>query len=70
MPATSVPAATAAAQGAAAVPGQPAAAAAPAQRERIEVKTDLYRLVFDSEGGSLTQAELLKHADMTDKARN
>ena len=70
VPATSVPAATAAAQGAAAVPGQPAAAAAPAKRERIEVKTDLYRLVFDSEGGSLTQAELLKHADMTDKARN
>ena len=70
VPATSVPAATTAAQGAAAVPGQPAAAAAPAKRERIEVKTDLYRLVFDSEGGSLTQAELLKHADMTDKARN
>ncbi|MGN8005468.1 membrane protein insertase YidC [Acidovorax sp. 22279] len=70
VPATSVPAATTAAQGAAAVPGQPAAAAAPAKRERTEVKTDLYRLVFDSEGGSLTQAELLKHADMTDKARN
>jgi len=66
VPATSVPTATAAAQGTAAVPGQPAAAAAPAKRERIEVKTDLYRLVFDSEGGSLTQAELLKHAVYAD----
>jgi YidC/Oxa1 family membrane protein insertase len=28
-----------------------------------------YRLTFDSEGGSLTHAELLKHADMTDKAQ-
>ena len=70
VPSTSAPVA-AAATGASAVPGQPAAAAAaPAPRERIEVKTDLYRLVFDSEGGSLTHAELLKHADMADKARN
>ena len=72
--AASVPSASTpvtAATGASAVPGQPApAAAAPAARERIEVKTDLYRLVFDSEGGSLTHAELLKHADMADKARN
>jgi YidC/Oxa1 family membrane protein insertase len=29
----------------------------------------VYRLTFDSEGGSLTHAELLKHADMTDKAK-
>lgn len=69
--AASVPASSAsvaaAAQGASAVPaGQPA----PATRERIEVKTDLYRLVFDSEGGSLTQAELLQHADMGDKSRH
>jgi len=52
------------------VPGQPATPAAPAVRERVEVKTDLYRLTFDSEGGSLTRAELLQHADMVDKARN
>ncbi|MCW5222819.1 membrane protein insertase YidC [Verminephrobacter aporrectodeae subsp. tuberculatae] len=50
-----------------AVPDQPAA---PAVRERVEVRTDLYRLVFDSEGGSLVQAELLKHVDMADKTRN
>lgn len=49
-------------QGASTVPGQPSSAPA-APRERIEVKTDLYRLVFDSQGGSLTQAELLEHAD-------
>ena len=61
------PAAVAAAAGASAVPGQ----AAPAvKRERVEVKTDLYRLTFDTEGGSLVQAELLQHIDMADKARN
>lgn len=70
VPASSAPVA-AATQGAAAVPGQPAPAAAPAAaRERIEVKTDLYRLTFDSEGGTLTHAELLQHADMTEKNRN
>ncbi|EER58355.1 YidC translocase/secretase [Acidovorax delafieldii 2AN] len=53
----------------AAVPGQPAPAA-PAARERVEVTTDVYRLSFDSEGGSLTHAELLKHVDMADKSRN
>jgi len=63
----------AASAGAAAVPGQQAPAAvpaAPAARERVQVTTDVYRLTFDSEGGSLTHAELLKHADMADKARN
>ncbi len=55
--------------GMAAVPGQSSAPAAPA-RERLEVKTDVYRLVFDSEGGSLIQAELLQHADLADRTRN
>ena len=70
--AASVPASTApavASIGASAVPGTPAPAA-PAAREKIEVTTDVYRLTFDSEGGSLVHAELLKHADMTDKAKN
>lgn len=70
--AASVPASTApavASIGASAVPGTPAPAA-PAAREKIEVTTDVYRLTFDGEGGSLTHAELLKHADMTDKAKN
>lgn len=57
--------------GATAVPGQTAAAtAAPQPRERLEVNTDVYRLSFDTEGGSLTHAELLKHADLADKTRN
>ena len=60
--------ATASAQGASAVPGQPAPSAAPAARERVQVTTDVYRLTFDSEGGSLTHAELLKHADIGDKS--
>jgi YidC/Oxa1 family membrane protein insertase len=64
----SVPApAAVASAGASAVPGQAAPAA---KRERVEVKTDLYRLTFDSEGGSLVGAELLQHIDMADKTRN
>ena len=53
VPSASAPAALA--QGAAAVPGQPAAALQ-TPRERIEVTTDIYRLGFDTEGGSLTEA--------------
>ena len=60
--------ATASATGASSVPGQPAPSAAPAARERVQVTTDVYRLTFDSEGGSLTHAELLKHADIGDKS--
>ena len=56
-----------------AVPGQvaPPAPSAPATpRERVEVTTDVLKLDFDTEGGSLVQAEFLQHADMTDKARH
>ena len=69
VPPATTPAAGAAALGASAVPGQLAQAAAVA-RERVQVKTDLYNLTFDSEGGSLTHAELLQHIDMADKSRN
>ena len=48
--------------------GAPAAPAAP--RERFEVVTDVLRLSFDSEGGSLVRAELLKHADLVDGKQN
>ena len=51
------------------MPGQPAAALQ-TPRERIEVTTDIYRLGFDTEGGSLIEAELLQHADMADKSKN
>ena len=50
------------------VPGQ--AGAAPAARsERFEVSTDLLKLTFDTAGGSLVKAALLKNADTTDHSR-
>ena len=64
-PASSVPAATVPGAGAAsATPGANGAAAAPqataAPRERIEVSTDVLKLVFDTEGGSIIKSEFLK----------
>jgi YidC/Oxa1 family membrane protein insertase len=50
--------------------GTSATQAPAAPRERIEVQTDIYKLAFDTEGGSLVRAEFLKHADMVDKSRN
>ena len=41
-----------------------------APRERVVVTTDVFKLTFDTEGGSLVQAEFVKHIDMADKARN
>ncbi len=38
-------------------------------RERLVVTTDVLKLTFDTEGGSLVRTEFLKHADMTDKTR-
>ena len=38
--------------------------------ERVVAQTDVFKLTFDTEGGSLVQVELLKHLDMADKARN
>ncbi|XAH23605.1 membrane protein insertase YidC [Xylophilus sp. GW821-FHT01B05] len=60
--ASSVP--TASGNGAAATPGStlpPTLASAPSQR--TEVRTDVFRLVFDSAGGTLVQGELLLHTD-------
>jgi YidC/Oxa1 family membrane protein insertase len=50
--------------------GASATQAPAAPRERIEVQTDIYKLAFDTEGGSLVRAEFLKLADMVDKTRN
>jgi YidC/Oxa1 family membrane protein insertase len=36
-------------------------------RERLVVTTDVLKLTFDSEGGSLVQSEFVKYADMSDK---
>jgi YidC/Oxa1 family membrane protein insertase len=39
-------------------------------KERIEVTTDVLKLTFDTEGGSLVRTEFLKYADMADKNKN
>ncbi|AVP56318.1 membrane protein insertase YidC [Pulveribacter suum] len=66
-----VPVASASVSGAAAQPpvGAGAAPAAPAPRERVTVSTDVLRLSFDSEGGSLVHGELLQYPEMQDKAQ-
>jgi len=52
-------------------PGQVPVANAPvAARELIDVETDLYKLRFDTEGGSLVHAELLSHPDLIDAKKN
>ncbi len=48
------------------VPGASAAPTPAVPREQVVVTTDVLKLTFDTEGGSLVRAELLKHADMTD----
>ena len=67
---SAVPMAAGAATGASAVPGTAQAAAAAPAREQVVLTTDVLRLTFDTEGGSLTQAELLKYVDMADKSKN
>ncbi len=66
-----VPAASAVVNGTA-VPGAnvPASSASAAARERLEVSTDVLKLTFDTEGGSLVRSEFLKHIDMADQSRN
>ena len=39
-------------------------------RERIVVSTDVFKLTFDTDGGSLLRTEFLQHIDMADKSRN
>jgi len=49
-------------------PAAPVTTAVP--KERFEVTTDVLKLTFDTEGGSLVRAEFLKYSDMSDKTRN
>ncbi len=67
-----VPSAAGSSPNVAAVPTGAIAApvAAPAVKERIEVTTDVLKLTFDTEGGSLVRTEFLKHTDMADKSKN
>ena len=70
--------AVSASPGNAQVPGQSASGSVPgttspvvaAPRERLVFTTDVLKLTFDTEGGSLVQAEFVKQIDMADKARN
>jgi YidC/Oxa1 family membrane protein insertase len=66
--ASSVPAgvATSATAGSSAVPSS----AASAVGERVVVTTDVLKLTFDTEGGSLVRTEFLKHADLADPKKN
>ena len=41
-----------------------------AVRERIVVTTDVLKMTFDTEGGSVVKTEFVKHIDMEDKMRN
>ena len=38
--------------------------------ERVEISTDVLKLTFDTQGGSLLRAELLKHADVLRTGQN
>ena len=64
VPVASTPAAAAPA-GPAQVPGVTAPVAASA-RERIDVSTDVLKLSFDTEGGSLVRSEFVKFGDIQD----
>jgi YidC/Oxa1 family membrane protein insertase len=70
--AAGVPSVAGSAPGVAAVLPGPTASqvAAPVPRERIEVTTDVLKLTFETEGGSLVRTEFLKHTDMADKSKN
>ncbi len=69
----SLPAAVAAPAGTAtatAVPGEAPVGAPSPVAARHEVTTDVFKLVFNTEGGSLIGAELLKHAEATQQSKD
>jgi len=68
VPVASTPAAAAPA-GPAQVPGVTAPVAASA-RERIDVSTDVLKLSFDTEGGSLVRSEFVKFGDVQDNKKS
>ena len=67
---SAIPLAAGEAAGASAVPTTAPAIEAAPTREQVVVTTDVLRLTFDSQGGSLTRAEMLQYADMADKSKN
>jgi YidC/Oxa1 family membrane protein insertase len=52
------------------VPSSAPAASAPTPREKIEVETDVLKLSFDTEGGSLVRSEFTQHRDLVDPKKN
>ncbi len=54
----------------AALPGSASAGAPAAQGELIKVRSDVLELTFDTLGGSVVKAELLKHREQDDPTRN
>ena len=67
--ANGVPVAVPATAAVSATPGQvpnsaPAASATP--REKIEIETDVLKLSFDTEGGTLVRSEFTRHGDLAD----
>ncbi len=55
---------------AASAPVTPAPATPAVPRERVEFATDVLKLSFDTEGGTLVRTEFLRHVDMQDKTKN
>ena len=56
----------------AAAPNVPTAAtqASAAARERVVINSDVLKLTFDTEGGTLVHSEFLQHRDLGDKTKN
>jgi YidC/Oxa1 family membrane protein insertase len=73
VPASSNQAVSSAGAGLAQVPGTVPAAvdtAPPTRREKLTVTTDVLKLTFDTEGGSLVRTEFVNHIDMASKEKN
>jgi YidC/Oxa1 family membrane protein insertase len=68
--ASSVPVASAAAPGNPNAPQLPPTSAPVAAKQRVVVSTDVLRLTFDTEGGSVVRSEFLKHTDMVNKTQS
>ena len=75
-PAASAPASVPAAVTGSAVGALPGAGSAAQPQvgtiasERVQVQTDVLKVTFDTEGGTVVRTEFLKHVDMTDRSRN
>jgi YidC/Oxa1 family membrane protein insertase len=66
----SVPGSTNSIVASAVKPSDTAASAPTLAHEQVLVQSDVLKLTFDTEGGSLIKTEFLKHVDMADKTKN